>query len=638
MIKSLLTALLIFATLLAFSQTNRSYDGFGNNSTNPSWGSEGSYILRLSGNGYADGISVPSGNTRPNPRYVSNAIYEQNTFIPNTRGLSDFGWAFGQFIDHEITLVDDNPSEFISVNVPPCDVHFDPGCTGAVSIFQRRSKYDPGTGLIPGSPRMHINDITSFIDASAVYGSNVHRADWLRSFQDGKLKTSAGNQLPYNTTTGEYGDPIDPTAPFMVIDITPKPTKFFIAGDIRANEQPTLMSMHTLFMREHNTICDSLKTQFPGWNDEKLYQRARKIVGAQLQAIVYEEWLPALGVTPTSYVGYDNTVNPGIANAFSAAAFRVGHTLVNGQLIRLQTNGDTLSFGSIDLRNAFFNTDILRVEGGIEPILQGAATQRQQQFDTHVMDDLRNFLFGAPGAGGLDLVAININRARERGLMDYSSVRSYYGLPAITAYSQITTDTSMVNHLTAMFNATSEIDPWVGMLAEDIVPGSAFGLTVKTVLEDQFTRLRDGDRFYYEIDSDFTFGEIQKLKATRLSDLILRNTSITNIQDNVFYAKAFNDVVSIEMMPFSNISHINITAYPNPVQNNFILNIISKNSNSAVLEVIDLAGKLILSKNIELEQGENNLNFSLSNEVASGVYNIIIKDENGVGQLKLIKQ
>jgi len=638
MIKTILTTLLISASLLAFSQTNRSYDGFGNNSTNPGWGSEGSYILRLSGNGYADGLAVPGGATRPNPRYVSNSIYAQNSFIPNDRGLSDFGWAFGQFIDHEITLVDDNPSEFISVNVPSCDIHFDPGCTGAVSIFQRRSKYDPSTGLIPGNPRMHINEITSFIDASAIYGSNVHRADWLRTFQNGKLKTSTGNQLPYNTTTGEFNDPIDPTAPFMVLDVTPKPIKFFVAGDVRANEQPTLMSMHTLFMREHNTICDSLSSQFPSWNDEEIYQRARKIVGAKLQAIIYEEYLPALGVTTPKYIGYDHTVNPGIANAFSAAAYRVGHTLVNGQLIRLQTNGDTLNFGSIDLRNAFFNTDILRVEGGIEPILQGAATQKQQKFDTHVMDDLRNFLFGAPGAGGLDLVSININRGRERGLVDYSSIRAHYGLSAISAYSQISTDTNMVNHLSAMFNAYTDIDPWVGMLAEDIVPGSAFGLTVKTILEDQFTRLRDGDRFYYEIDSDFSFGEIQKIKTTTLADIIRRNTTISNIQDNVFFAKAYNDVVSVEMMPFSNISHINITAYPNPIQNNFILNIISKNNNSAVLEVVDLAGKLILSKNIELEEGENNLNFSLSNEVASGVYNIVIKDENGVGQLKLIKQ
>ena len=90
----------------------------------------------------------------------------------------------------------------------------------------------------------------------------------------------------------------------------------FLAGDVRANEQVGLLAFHTLFVREHNRLADKIvkkyKRALPSGTserDEHIYQLARKIVGAELQAITYNEFLPALlgpmAPSMVKYTGYN---------------------------------------------------------------------------------------------------------------------------------------------------------------------------------------------------------------------------------------------------------------------------------------------------------------------------------------------
>ena len=112
------------------------------------------------------------------------------------------------------------------------------------------------------------------------------------------------------------------------------------------NEQPTLAVLHTLFMREHNRVANILAQINPGWssNDEKLYQEAKRIVNAEWQHIIYNEWLPIIiGDSFMSRFGlypidngyshlYRDDFDPRITNAFATAAFRFGHSLVPGEV------------------------------------------------------------------------------------------------------------------------------------------------------------------------------------------------------------------------------------------------------------------------------------------------------------------
>lgn len=632
----LLLSFALTATSFIHAQENRTYNGEGNNTTNTSWGAAKENFRTLVSLGYTDGISVPGAQDRANPRAVSNSIGSQEEFIPNENGLSDFIWGWGQFIDHDVNLNDDNFDESLNISIPDCDPMFDPDCTGEQEIPMFRSISDETTGTDINNPRRHVNEITSYIDGSGVYGVESERADWLRTGVDGKMKTSAGGLLPWNTTDGEYNSPVDTEAPFMVIDGMPTPDKFFVGGDVRVNEQPGLMCFHTLMVKEHNRLCDEIKTAHPNWTDEQLFQRARKMVGAIIQAITYEEFLPNIGVTMNDYSGYDASVQPDVINTFSAAGYRFGHTMVNGRLMRFEENGDDWSFGALDLRDGFFRPDILLNEGGIEPFFRGLAAQQHQLVDPLIMNDIRNFLFGPPGYGGLDLLSINLNRARERGLPDYNTIRADLGLVPHGGFADITSDLDLRSTLSNTYGNINNIDPWIGFMSEDHVNGSIIGEGLNAILKFQFEALRDGDRYYYENDPAFSENEIAEIKSTTLSQVILRNTNIETLQDNVFEAVDRNEL-GVELFPFAGVMNINVTAYPNPVQKYFTINITARRPSDATLRIFNASGVIVQERAIRISRGASEHAFELDDQLANGLYVISLDSDAGKGQLKIIK-
>jgi peroxidase len=229
--------------------------------------------------------------------------------------------------------------------------------------------------------------------------------------------------------------------------------------------------------------------------------------------------------TLDDYSGYDQTVNVGISNEFSTAAFRVGHTMLSTTLQNGTSEG-------LALRDSFFNPDLITT-GGVDNLLLGLASQAAQEVDTLVIDDVRNFLFGQPGAGGFDLVSLNIQRGRDHGIPSYTEVREELGLDPITNFADISSDPEVQADLKAVYGSVDQVDLWVGGLAEDHVNGALVGETFQVILLDQFTRLRDGDRFYYENDQLLSV-LAPDVENTTLGDIILANSSISNIQDNVF--------------------------------------------------------------------------------------------------------
>lgn len=501
--------------------TSRTADGTGNSPNDQ--GSTGSLFLRTSPVAFADGIGTPAGGTRPSARQVSNLIATQNADMPDAGNRTDFLWVWGQFIDHDLalTLVG---NEVFDVQVPTNDPFFDPTGTGTQVIFFDRSEPAPGTGTGVANPRGFRNMITAFIDGSMVYGSDQVRADALRTFSNGMLATSEGDFPPLNTAN-------------LPVDLIPPqdPTSMFLCGDVRASENVALLSLHTVFVREHNYWARRFAKQYPEMTDEQLYQMARKIVGAEIQVITYSSFLPAiLGPDPLPpYQGYDDTVDPGIDLVFSTAGYRLGHTMVSPTFLRLDANGQTIPQGNLELREGFFRGDLLVSEGGLDPVLRGLAVDRMQTVDTRIIDDLRNFLFGPPGSGGMDLLSLNLQRGRDHGLADYNSIREAYGLNPVSFFSDITSDVVLQTALATAYPNVNEIDPWIGFLAEDHLPGSITGPTLRAILVDQFSRLRDGDRFFYL--NDPTLVEyLPYFEQLTLSQIIARNTG-ARLQDDVFF-------------------------------------------------------------------------------------------------------
>jgi len=517
---------LLAASLASADAPYRSIDGTGNNIAHPGWGSAGADLLRLTRVAYEDGFAEMSGSGRPGPRDISNIVCAQPGEIENRRGASSFVWQWGQFIDHDITLTPTHdplldPAEARDIPTPPGDPYF-----AGVPIGFMRSIFDPATS-VPGNPRTQVNVLTAFIDASNIYGSDPIRAAALREFDGtGRLRTGKRNLLPFNTDGLENFQPDGAD-----------PAGFFLSGDVRANEQSGLTSMHTLFMREHNRLAITIHRMMPGLSDEEIYQMARMIVGAELQVVTYHEFLPVL-LGPNAlppYAGYSPAVDPGIATIFSTACYRFGHSALPPRLLRLKKSLSPIPEGNLPLRDAFFNPGRILDEGGIEPLLRGLATQRMQEIDTFVVDDIRNFLFGPPGAGGFDLTTLNMQRGRDHGLADYNTVRIDLGLAPVSGFADISSDPAVQARLEAAYGSVDRIDPWVGGLAEDHVPGAMVGELIFTVVRDQFLRLRDADRFWYE--NVLPRAMVGMLERQTLADIIRRNTNIDReIGDQVFLA------------------------------------------------------------------------------------------------------
>ncbi len=505
--------------LAAGAQEYRTIDGSGNNLTNPTMGSVGSLLLReASGATYSDGLG--SMMPRPSARQISNTFGTQSAPLGNQMDLSSMFWQWGQFIDHDFALVGTNAADPASIAVPAGDPWFDPTNSGTATIHFNRSLYVDGvTG-----PRQHANEITHYLDGSMVYGSDDLRASTLREHTGGRLLMSADGMMPKNT----FGLP-------NANDIGAPDESLFLGGDIRANEQVGLTAMHTLFVREHNRWADTLSAQNPGWDDETVYQTARKIVGAEIQKITYADWLPSMmGGTLSAYTGYDEAVDPSMSAAFSTAAYRFGHTMLNEELLLMGPQGQ--DHGSYDMHESFFNPDLITPEGKMDDLLRGLAWQEANEIDTQVIDDVRNMLFGPPGSGGLDLLAINLQRGRDHGIADYNTMRQDFGLPAVDSFDDITSDTTLAASLEATFGDIDNIDAWIGLMAEDHAPGAAVGETLMAIFTDQFTRLRDGDRFFYLNDADL-LPWLSEIENTDLADIIAYNSD-ASLSGNVFVVPA----------------------------------------------------------------------------------------------------
>jgi peroxidase len=313
--------------------------------------------------------------------------------IVNDHDWTAFVYVWGQFLDHDLSLTATaSPREQFPIPVRVGDASFDPAGTGTMTISMARSAWDPTTGTTAANPRQQTNSLTAYIDGSQIYGSDAPRAGALREFVGGRLRTSARDLLPFNT-----GGLANANDAHRVADAA-----LFLAGDVRANENPELLSLHTLFVREHNRIAAEAAQRNPAWTDEQLYQHARRIVIAELQQITSDEFLPALlgppqpragGIAP--YRCYRTEVNAGIATEFSTAAFRVGHSMLGDDGEFLDDGGSPIR-DPLPLRDAFFDPRPLS-EVGIDGIVKYLASSRAQEIDTRVVDDVRKFLFGAPG-------------------------------------------------------------------------------------------------------------------------------------------------------------------------------------------------------------------------------------------------
>lgn len=500
------------------TQAIRTLDGKCTSQADAAWGRG-----RLAQFSYVDGSSseVPKGQGLKSAREISNILFTQNANTVNAHGLNELFTFFGQFLDHNFAATPENEEESMNIEVP----RNDPSLRNVRSLPFRRSVR---SSSLDGGFQRPINTLTSAIDLVAVYGTNEERLNSLLEFTNGgmltgKLKTSGNNLLPLNTR-GFFNAP----------DTS---NRFFIAGDHRPNEHPVLTAMHTLFLREHNRIADIVIERIPGLPPRRVFEYARILNTAQFQKIVYEEFYPAIisrDLAP--YRNFSRRANPTVSDVFAGAGFRIGHTMVGPNVPRRGPGGP---LPPITMNQLFFRPASTFTSEEMDNIIRGVAIRPAQEVDNQVVNLLRNFLFSrVEGVSGFDLVALNIQRGRDHNLPTFNEIRGLFGIPIAPNFNSITRNSEKRTKLMQAYdNDVDAVEAFPGLMSEDHIPGSGMGRTLAALWRAEFTRLRDGDQFFYLNTRRFPSLLRSRLRdfeqrllrrsSTTFRDLILRNTNVT---------------------------------------------------------------------------------------------------------------
>ncbi|KFO89319.1 Myeloperoxidase, partial [Buceros rhinoceros silvestris] len=539
----------------------RTITGQCNNRRYPSLGASNTALVRWLPAEYEDGVSVPRGWTEgrcfsgfplPLVREVSNRIARfppAQLRMDQQRARMFMQW--GQFIDHDLDFSPETPARVTfsgkvdcatsCVKQPPCfPIKIppnDPRIKNTKDCLPCTRSAPACTGR---AIRDQINALTSFLDGSMVYGSEVPLAGRLRD-RSSRLGLLAVNQ---NFTDGGRA-----YMPFSSMRKDPLQVCSLVAllGDSRASEMLGLACMHTLFLREHNRLARALKRLNPHWNGERLYQEARKILGAMIQIITYRDYLPLLLGTSfhrliPRYRGYNECEDPRISNIFTLA-FRFGHGSIPPTVERLDQNYKPIQ-PTLQLRNTFFAVWRIIKEGGIDPFLRSmmanqAKLTTQQQM---VVEDLQDRMFEQVERIGFDLPALNMQRSRDHGLPGYNSWRRFCGLSqpsGLNSLAQVLRNRGLAKKFMELYGTPKNIDIWIGALAEPFVDGGRVGPLMACIIGNQFRKIRDGDRFWWENKGVFTPQQRCALARISLSRIICDNTRISKVPRHIFQVNRY---------------------------------------------------------------------------------------------------
>ena len=387
-----------------------------------------------------------------------------------------------------------------------------------------------------GKTRQQVNGASSYLDASNVYGSQIFHHDQLREAGTPFLRVQGNGLLP--DQNGTHGS----------------------AGDTRASEVPELSAMHTIFLREHNRIAMAIQELQPDKDADKVFHLARDILIAEMQNIAYDQYLTLLMGESTMESGqyslnlnerkkYKSKARPDVINAFSTAAFRFGHSMVDGFTTKLDvvTNAEKTSYNISN--NHFFLEQYLENDGlGLEEILNAQMNQKSMMFDTVFDPNLAEKLFlNNKGFLGGDLFAKNVQRGRDHGLPGYNDYRVKCGMTKICSWEEKPSEIEQVNwdKFKDIYEHPSDIDLFVAGLAEMRFQDSIVGPTFHCILGKQFKNTRVGDRFFFDNilredliavtgQKQFTDAQIANLRKRNLGDIMCDNTGIVKVSENVF--------------------------------------------------------------------------------------------------------
>ncbi|NXN20660.1 DUOX2 oxidase, partial [Nycticryphes semicollaris] len=519
------------------------YDGWYNNLLHHSQGSVGARLLRLLPANYADGVYQALQEPHvPNARQLSNVVARGPSGLPSRRNITVLAVFFGFHVLSDIVGVEKPgcPAEFLNIHIPPGDLVFDPAGTGDVVLPFQRIQWALETGQSPNSPREQTNEVTGWLDGSSIYGPSHSWSDALRNFSGGQLASGPSGRLPRETDGRvPMWKALDPSTGQGGLQ------GIYDLGNAWGNENRFLQAESVAWFRYHNHWATTLAQTHPTWSDEDLFQHARKRVIATFQSIVLYEWLPTLlGKNVPEYEGYQQHLDPSLSPEFVVAAKQFLSTMVPPGVYKRDTQcnfqkvpGPGGSFPAMRLCNSYWSRESTGLQQAVDVdnLLLGMSSQIAEREDNIVVEDLQDFWYGPLKYSRTDYVASWLQRGRDLGLPTYNQARERFGLKPLQNWSDLAPhlDREVLEKVTALYaNNTARLELLPGGMLE------ADGTLFSAIILDQFVRLRDGDRFWFENTKNglFTAEEIRGIRNTTFRDVLaaVTSASLTDLQPSVF--------------------------------------------------------------------------------------------------------
>ena len=508
----------------------RTADGTWNNLKDPKEGAAGTRFPR----NVENGAIHPESGTRllhPNPRDVSRKLLRREGDMAEVPFLNMLAASWIQFQNHDWVSHGENLAPDDEPYVIPLGED-DPARARYHQKEMRVARTQPDPTRRDGAeptPITYINEVTHWWDGSQIYGSDQATQDRLRSHVDGKLKlVDDDRHLPLN----EHG--VEDTG-------------------FNRNWWVGMSMLHTLFVKEHNAICDRLKQKYPQWDDNRLFNVARLINAAVMAKIHTVEWTPAVLPNETANLALNanwfgifthkfrrrknrrakatlNIVHPetggvvgnpidkhgspyGLTEEF-VEVYRLHSFLPEELVLKSHESGvimneiplpETRQAGSAKITAEVSMADLFYSFGKQHPGLL-------------VLNNYPRFMqeLSVPGHPVFDLGAVDILRARERGVPRYNEFRRQLGLKPIKSFDELTSDAEQVQKLREVYNApgstgdnVEDLDLLVGTLGEQHPNNRpkkfGFGETLFQIFILNATRRLQADRFYTECYNEETY-------------------------------------------------------------------------------------------------------------------------------------
>ncbi|XP_055849338.1 peroxidase [Episyrphus balteatus] len=521
---------------------------------------------RLLPSNYKDGF-YQMEDKLPSPREISNSALHGTVASSNdgnnhedshSKNLALVQWT--QFIEHDLSKPVASSSQD-GQQIECCDAdnyahiprNLHPDCAPLIGV-NLFSKYGKETCLnyvrsalsiekCTFGPAQQLNQATGYLDLSQLYGFTRRSQSSMRTFSNGKLKSSNGGLLPLAEG--------DKRNLYCALKSDANET-CFMAGDTRVNSNPYSIILYTIFLRSHNQFAEEIKTRNPDWTDETMFRAAKKLNVQLYREIVFEEWLPVvLGQKISASINAEpilrranNLRDLEVSNEFAVAAIRFYFSMMPNVLQRMPSpmnneinSEDAMSKLSasalFELMEASFRSEALDQPSKLNEFLASLLNQRALRMDATYAGDLIEEFTKARVPSRPNVLAFDIQRGRDHGLQGYVKYLEQCEGRPITTWDDLNhyIAPAEITKLKSVYEHVSNVDLIVGGISEIPANGSTVGPTFTCILGEQFSKIR---QWHHNLVADPVSFE-SKLKKVTAAKLMCANSGLKEVPKNIFY-------------------------------------------------------------------------------------------------------